>query len=105
VKRPGRFYTLRLEAAGVVGSKNDNESHLYQQGFYQDRIHINGRHVTNINEYVHQEETEHFLSLKIAVRPGFIKQGTNTLTISSTRPYEGQHDDFDVRYVRLEIIY
>jgi hypothetical protein len=92
---------ISLQVAGIVGAQNDDESQDYRNGFYVDKLYINGNYIDNLNNYCFQEEDEQFRTITVSLPSGVLHLGSNKLTIVSAGPKEGNHDDFAIRQLKL----
>jgi hypothetical protein len=97
----GTINTLALQVAGMVGARNDNESVDYHNGFYTNRLYINGHFIDNLNNYCFQEEDKTFRPIRIHLPSHTLRPGINTLMIVAQGPKFGNHDDFALKEIKL----
>jgi hypothetical protein len=101
VRAIGSKNCLSLQVAGVVGTLNDNESQDYHNGFYTDKLYINGNYIDNLNNYCNQEEDQQFRIITVPLASAVLLPGSNKLTIIAAGPKGGNYDDFAVREIKL----
>ena len=92
---------LSLQVAGVVGAMNDDESQDYRNGFYVDKLYINGKYVDNLNNYCNQEEDQQFRTITVPLPSAVLRPGSNKITIIAAGPKDGNHDDFAIQELKL----
>lgn len=92
---------LSLRVAGMVGATNDGDSEDYRNGFYTDKLYINGIYINNLNNYVSQEEDEQFRTILVPLPLQVLHPGNNKLTVVAAGPKDGNHDDFALREIKL----
>jgi hypothetical protein len=97
----GTQNTLALQVAGMVATRNDNESVDYHNGFYTNKLYINGHFIDNLNNYIFQEEDRTFRPIRIPLPSHTLRPGTNKLMIVAQGPKCGNHDDFALREITL----
>ncbi len=101
VKSAGSKNILSLEVAGMVAVKNDEDSEDYRNGFYANKLYINGNYIDNLNNYVYQEEDEQFRTILVPLPSHVLCLGPNKLIVMATGPKDGNHDDFALREIKL----
>ena len=97
----GSKNTLSLRVAGMVAVRNDNESEDYHNGFYTNKLYINGNYVDNLNNYIYQEEDRTFRTVLIPLPSHVLRPGLNKLIVMAKGPKDGNHDDFAVKDIKL----
>lgn len=97
----GSKNTLSLRVAGMVAVHNDNESIDYHNGFYTNKLYINGNYIDNLNNYVYQEEDRTFRTILIPLPSNALRLGINKLIITAQGPKCGNHDDFALCEIKL----
>lgn len=93
--------TLSLHVAGMVAVRNDNESEDYKNGFYTNKLYINGHYIDNLNNYVFQEEDRTFRPILVPLPADILRPGLNKLVVMARGPKGGNHDDFALREIKL----
>jgi hypothetical protein len=93
--------TLSLRVAGMVGVRNDNESEDYNNGFYTNKLYINGHYIDNLNNYVYQEEDRTFRPIFVPLPADILRPGRNMLVVMAKGPKGGNHDDFALQEIKL----
>ena len=93
--------TLSLRVAGMVAVRNDNESEDYNNGFYTNKLYINGRYIDNLNNYVYQEEDRTFRTIFVPLPADILRLGRNKLVVMAKGPKGGNHDDFALQAIKL----
>jgi hypothetical protein len=101
VSSVGSKNILSLQVAGMVGATNDGDSSDYRNGFYTDKLYINGNYIDNLNNYVFQEEDEQFRTILVPLPSNVLCPGLNKLKVIAAGPKDGNHDDFAVREIKL----
>jgi len=101
VRSVGSKNILSLQVAGMVGATNDGDSEDYRNGFYTDRLYINGIYVNNLNNYFSQEEDKQFRTILISLPSNVLCPGLNKLSVVAAGPKDGNHDDFALREIKL----
>ena len=97
----GTENTLSLRVAGMVGARNDNESEDYENGFYTNKLYINGHYIDNLNNYCFQEEDRTFRPILVPLPSDVLRPGRNKLVVIAKGPKGGNHDDFALREIKL----
>jgi hypothetical protein len=97
----GMENTLSLRVAGMVGARNDNESEDYNNGFYTNKLYINGHYIDNLNNYCHQEEDRTFRTILIPLPSNILRLGSNKLIVIAKGPKGGNHDDFALQAIKI----
>ncbi len=97
----GSKNTLCLWVAGMVAAHNDNESVDYQNGFFTNKLYINGNYIDNLNNYVYQEEDRTFRTILVPLPSHALRSGINKLMITAECPKRGNHDDFALKEIKL----
>lgn len=97
----GSKNTLSLGVAGMVAVCNDNESIDYRNGFFTNKLYVNGNYIDNLNNYVHQEEDRTFRTILVPLPSHTLRLGINRLMITAQGPKCGNHDDFALREIKL----
>lgn len=97
----GSENTLSLRVAGMVGARNDNESEDYDNGFYTNKLYINGHYIDNLNNYVFQEEDRTFRTILVPLPSNILRTGSNELIVMAKGPKGGNHDDFALQAIKL----
>ncbi|OGP52788.1 MAG: hypothetical protein A2Y65_00705 [Deltaproteobacteria bacterium RBG_13_52_11] len=92
---------LSLQVAGMVAVINDEDSEDYSNGFYANKLYINGNYIDNLNNYVYQEEDEQFRAILVPLPSHVLCPGLNKLSVVATGPKQGNHDDFALRGIKL----
>ena len=93
--------TLSLRVAGMVAVRNDNESEDYKNGFYTNKLYINGHYIDNLNNYVYQEEDRTFRTVLVPLSSDILRPGLNKLVVMAKGPKGGNHDDFALQAIKL----
>jgi hypothetical protein len=101
VRSVGDKNTLSLRVAGIVGARNDDESQDYNNGFYTNKLYINGHYIDNLNNYCHQEEDRTFRTILVPLPSEVLRPGRNELIVRAKGPKDGNHDDFAIREIKL----
>ena len=101
LKSVGSKNTLSLRVAGMVAVCNDNESVDYHNGFFVNKLYINGHYIDNLNNYVYQEEDRTFRTILVPLPSNALRLGINTLMITAQGPKCGNHDDFALCEIKL----
>lgn len=97
----GSKNTLSLGVAGMVAVCNDNESADYHNGFFINKLYINGHYIDNLNNYVYQEEDRTFRTIRVSIPSHALRPGINKLMITAECPKRGNHDDFVLKEIKL----
>jgi len=97
----GSKNTLSLRVAGMVAVRNDNESEDYHNGFYTNKLYVNGNYVDNLNNYIYQEEDRTFRTIMIPLPSHVLRPGLNKLIVIAKDPKGGNHDDFALKEIKL----
>ena len=97
----GSKNTLSLGVAGMVAVCNDNESADYHNGFFINKLYINGHYIDNLNNYVYQEEDRTFRTIRVPLPSHALRPGINRLMITAECPKCGNHDDFAFKEIKL----
>jgi hypothetical protein len=97
----GSKNTLSLLVAGMVASRNDNESVDYSNGFFTNKLYVNGNYIDNLNNYVYQEEDRTFRTIVIPIPSHVLRPGLNKLIVIAKGPKNGNHDDFAFKEIKL----
>jgi len=97
----GSKNTLSLRVAGMVAVCNDNESVDYRNGFFTNKLYVNGNYIDNLNNYVHQEEDRTFRTILVPLPSHALHPGINKLLIVAQGPKCGNHDDFAFKEIKL----
>jgi hypothetical protein len=97
----GRKNILSLQVAGMVGATNDGDSEDYRNGFYTDKLYINGNYIDNLNNYVSQEEDKQFRTILVPLPSNVLCTGLNRLSVIAAGPKDSNHDDFALREIKL----
>jgi hypothetical protein len=97
----GSKNTLSLQVAGMVAAHNDNESIDYHNGFFTNKLYINGNYIDNLNNYVYQEEDRTFRTILVPLPAHVLRPGLNELAVMSEGPKCGNHDDFALKEIKL----
>jgi hypothetical protein len=97
----GSKNTLSLRVAGMVAVRNDNESEDYHNGFYTNKLYVNGNYVDNLNNYIYQEEDRTFRTIMIPLPSHVLRPGHNKLIVIAKGPKGGNHDDFALKEIKL----
>jgi hypothetical protein len=93
--------TLSLRVAGMVGVRNDNESEDYNNGFFTNKLYINGHYIDNLNNYCYQEEDKTFRTIFVPLPSNILRLGSNQLIVVAKGPKGGNHDDFALQAIKL----
>ncbi|MCJ7663654.1 MAG: hypothetical protein MUO24_05380 [Desulfobacterales bacterium] len=101
VRSIGYKNILSLQIAGMVGATNDGDSEDYSNGFYTNKLYINGNYIDNLNNYVFQEEDEQFRTILVSLPLNVLRPGNNKLIVVAAGPKDGNHDDFALREIKL----
>jgi hypothetical protein len=101
VRSVGDKNTLSLRVAGMVGARNDDESEDYNNGFYTNKLYINGHYIDNLNNYCYHEEDRIFRTILVPLPSDVLRPGRNTLIVRAKGPKDGNHDDFAIREIKL----
>jgi hypothetical protein len=97
----GMENALSLRVAGMVGARNDNESEDYNDGFYTNKLYINGHYIDNLNNYCFQEEDGTFRTIFVPLPSNILRPGLNKLIVVAKGPKGGNHDDFALKEIKL----
>ncbi|MBN1255765.1 MAG: hypothetical protein JXA50_10875 [Deltaproteobacteria bacterium] len=97
----GSKNTLSLQVAGMVAVRNDNESTDYRNGFFTNKLYINGNYIDNLNNYVYQEEDRTFRTIQVPLPSHVLRPGINKLIVTAKGPKCGNHDDFALKEIKL----
>ena len=97
----GSKNTLSLQVAGMVGVRNDNESADYRNGFFTNKLYINGNYIDNLNNYVYQEEDRTFRTIQVPLPSHVLRPGINKIIVTAKGPKCGNHDDFALKEIKL----
>jgi hypothetical protein len=92
---------LSLQVAGMVAVMNGKDSEDYRNGFYTNKLYINGNYIDNLNNYCYQEEDEQFRTISVPIPSLVLRPGLNKFSVVATGPKEGNHDDFVLREIKL----
>jgi hypothetical protein len=101
VRSVGHKNILSLRVAGMVGVRNDDESKDYNNGFYTNKLYINGHYIDNLNNYCFQEEDRTFRTILVPLPSDILRPGRNKLVITARGPKGGNHDDFALKEIKL----
>ena len=96
-----RKHALSLRVAGMVAVRNDDESEDYRNGFYTNKLYINGHFIDNLNNYCYHEEDRTFRPILVPLPPDILRPGRNKLVVMAKGPKRGNHDDFALREIKL----
>jgi hypothetical protein len=94
-------HILSLGVAGMVAVRNDNESDDYSNGFYTNKLYINGHYIDNLNNYCYHEEDRTFRTILVPLPPDILRPGRNKLIVMAKGPKDGNHDDFAIQEIKL----
>ena len=96
-----RKHALSLRVAGMVAVRNDNDSEDYNNGFYTNKLYINGHYIDNLNNYCFHEEDRTFRTILVTLPPDILRPGLNKLVVMAKGPKGGNHDDFALQAIKL----
>jgi hypothetical protein len=96
-----RKHSLSLRVAGMVGARNDNDSEDYNNGFYTNKLYINGHYIDNLNNYCFHEEDRTFRPILVPLSSDILRPGLNKLVVMAKGPKGGNHDDFALQAIKL----
>jgi len=85
----------------MVAAHNDNESVDYHNGFFTNKLYINGNYIDNLNNYVYQEEDRTFRTILVPLPSHALRSGINKVMITAECPKCGNHDDFALKEIKL----
>jgi hypothetical protein len=97
----GSQQILSLGVAGMVAVRNDNESEDYSNGYYTNKLYINGHYIDNLNNYCYHEEDRTFRTILVPLPPDILRPGRNKLVVIAKGPKGGNHDDFAIQEIKL----
>ena len=92
---------LSLQVAGLVAVMNGKDSEDYRNGFYSNKLYINGNYIDNLNNYCYQEEDEQFRTISVPIVSLVLRPGLNNFSVVATGPTDGNHNDFVLREIKL----
>jgi hypothetical protein len=92
---------LSLRVAGMVAVRNHNASEDYSNGFYTNKLYINGHYIDNLNNYCFHEEDRTFRNIVVPLASDILHPGRNKLIVMAKGPKGGNHDDFAVSEIKL----
>jgi hypothetical protein len=97
----GSKNVLSLQVAGMVAVMNGKDSEDYHNGFYTNKLYINGNYIDNLNNYCSQEEDQQFRTISVPIPSLALRPGLNKFSVVATGSKDGNHDDFVLREIKL----